>query len=291
MKLSHLLVAAIVCLFWGVNVVAAKTGVTYFPPIFFTALRFLAVLVILLPWLKLRPVQGQWGVLIPAVFFMGALHFALIFSGVKYSTASAMAIVNQLYVPFAALIALFWLDEAIPLRRATGIVIAFTGVIVFSLDGNLSDHWLGILLLVLDGMAMAVGTVLLRRMSGISPFVMQAWMAALGFPLLLLASMAIESGQTEALRTAPWQGWAALAYTVIGGNLIGHTGYYFLLQRYEVSLVTSTLLVAPLIGVLSGVVLLGEPLTPLIAMGGLMTISGVAIVLMRVPPALFAQRG
>ena len=78
MNLPHLLVAAIVCLFWGCNVVAAKIGVTHFPPIFFTALRFLAVLVILLPWLQLRPVRGQWGTLLPAVFFMGALHFALL---------------------------------------------------------------------------------------------------------------------------------------------------------------------------------------------------------------------
>src|SRR5689334_21095421 len=111
MKPFDLFVAAMVCLFWGVNAAAAKTGVTWLPPIFFTALRFLIVLGILLPWLRVAPVRGQWRVLIPAVFFMGALHFALIFSGAKLSNASAMAIVNQLYVPIAALLAWFWLGE------------------------------------------------------------------------------------------------------------------------------------------------------------------------------------
>jgi O-acetylserine/cysteine efflux transporter len=87
MKLSHLLVAASVCLFWGLNAVAAKVGVTWMPPIFFTSLRFLALVVLLAPWLRIAPVRGQWRVLVPAVVFMGALHFALIFTGVKFATA------------------------------------------------------------------------------------------------------------------------------------------------------------------------------------------------------------
>ena len=56
--------------------VAAKIGVTYIPPVFFTGLRFICVLTCLSPWFK--PAPGKWGVLIPAVFFMGGLHFALI---------------------------------------------------------------------------------------------------------------------------------------------------------------------------------------------------------------------
>ena len=281
MKFSDLLVAASVCLFWGVNAVAAKVGVTSMPPIFFTALRFLALVFLLAPWLRTEPVRGQWRVLLPAVFFMGALHFALIFTGVKFATASAMAIINQLYVPFAVVIALFWLGEDVPLRRWLGITLAFSGVLLFSLDGDARVQRLGILLLVLDAISMALGTVLLRRLYGISPFTMQAWMAVVGFPLLACASLLIESGQFEAATDAPPQAWAALAFTIVGGSLIGHTGYYYLLQRYEVSLVTSVLLLAPMIGVLSGIILLGEPVSPFVVLGGAMTIGGVAVVLRR----------
>jgi len=72
MRLSHLLLAILVCFVWGLNAVAAKVGVTYIPPVFFTALRFILVLMCLAPWL--RPVPGKWDVLIPAVFFMGGLQ-------------------------------------------------------------------------------------------------------------------------------------------------------------------------------------------------------------------------
>src|SRR5205085_10148867 len=127
-----LLLAVIVCIAWGLNAVAAKVGVTYIPPVFLTALRFVFVLMCLAPWL--RKVAGQWRVLIPAVFFMGGLHFALIFSGAKYSDASTMAIVNQIYVPISVVLAMFWLNEHVALRRWAGIGLAFCGVVVFSMD-------------------------------------------------------------------------------------------------------------------------------------------------------------
>jgi len=279
MSFPHLLLAILVCFAWGLNAVAAKIGVTYIPPVFFTALRFILVFFCLFPWLK--PVPGKWNVLVPAVFFMGGLHFALIFTGAKYSDASSMAIVNQLYVPISVLLAMVWLNESVPLKRWLGIALAFSGVVVFSLNATAASHRVGILLLVADAVSMAIGTVLLRRLSGVSPFVTQAWMAVLGVPFLLLTSFAVESGQLVSLSTAPWQAWAALAYTVLAGSLIGHTGYYILLQHYEVSLVGGTLLIGPAIGVMGGVLILGEPFTRLIIVGSAMTLLGVAIVLKR----------
>jgi O-acetylserine/cysteine efflux transporter len=279
MRLSHLALAILVCFAWGLNAVAAKIGVTYIPPVFFTALRYIAVFVCLVPWLK--PVPGKWDVLIPAVFFMGGLHFALIFSGVKLSDASTMSIVNQIYVPISVLLAMVFLGEQVPLRRWVGIALAFSGVVVFSLNANASSHLTGILLLVADALSMAIGTVLLRRLAGVNPFVVQAWMAALGVPFLLLTSFIFESGQIEAVSSAPWVAWATLAYAVIGGSFVGHTGYYILLQHYEVSLVGAMLLIGPVIGVLGGVLILGEPFTPLIVIGSAMTLLGVAVVLKR----------
>jgi O-acetylserine/cysteine efflux transporter len=194
-----------------------------------------------------------------------------------------MVIVNQLYVPISVVLAMVWLGEEVPLRRWLGIALAFCGVVVFSLDASVESHWLGVLVLFLDAISMAIGTVLLRRLSGVPPFVMQAWMAVLGIPFLFLISLVFESGQLAAVAQAPWQAWAALAYTVIAGSLIGHTFYYVLLQHYEVSLVGSVLLLGPVIGVLGGVAILGEPFTPMIVLGAAMTLMGVAVVLRRAP--------
>src|SRR5258707_2014446 len=219
MRFTHLIMAALVCIVWGFNAVAGKIGVTYIPPVFFTALRFVFVLMFLAPWLK--PVPGKWNVLIPAVFFMGGLHFALIFSGVKFSDASTMSIVNQLYMPISVLLAMVWLDEAVPLRRWLGIALACCGLISFSLDASVSSHLLGVFLLFLDAISMAIGTVLLRRLSGVQRFVMQAWMAVLGIPFLLITSLVFETGQIAAVVSAALQAWAAVAHSVVGRQPIG----------------------------------------------------------------------
>ncbi|MSP95216.1 MAG: hypothetical protein EXR00_08090 [Alphaproteobacteria bacterium] len=279
MRLPHLLLALAVCFAWGLNATAAKIGVTYMPPVFFSALRFVFVFACLFLWL--RPTPGKYGALIPAVFFMGALHFGLIFTGARLSDASTISIVNQLYVPISVLLAIVWLGERVHWRRWLGIAIAFGGVVVFSSDASVAAHPFGVFIMVLDAIAMGIGTVLLRRIQGVPVFVMQAWMAAIGAPALLLASFVLESGQVQSALAAPWQAWAALAYSVLISSLIGHTGYYILLQNYDVSLVGSVLLLGPAIGVLGGVLILGEPFTPLIVVGSLMTLAGVGIVLMR----------
>ena len=279
MRLPHLLLALAVCFAWGLNATAAKIGVTYMPPVFFSALRFVFVFACLFLWL--RPTPGKYGALIPAVFFMGALHFGLIFTGARLSDASTISIVNQLYVPISVLLAIVWLGERVHWRRWLGIAIAFGVVVVFSSDASVAAQPFGVFIMVLDAIAMGIGTVLLRRIQGVPVFVMQAWMAAIGAPALLLASFVLESGQVQSALAAPWQAWAALAYSVLISSLIGHTGYYILLQNYDVSLVGSVLLLGPAIGVLGGVLILGEPFTPLIVVGSRMTLAGVGIVLMR----------
>jgi O-acetylserine/cysteine efflux transporter len=269
-----------VCLAWGFNAVAIKVGATHFPPLILGAMRCVVVFLCFLPWLRPAP-RGQGRLLLAATFVTGALHFALIYIGTQMSSASIMAIVGQLYVPFAALLAIVWLNERVGWLRWTGIGIAFVGMAIFSADGNVAVHWDGLLILVADAMTMAVGTVLFRKLAGVSPWTMQAWMAAQAWPILLAASLAFETGQIAAIAAAPWQGWAALVFTIVGGSLLGFTGYYLLLQRYEVSLVAGMLLVSPVISVLAGVAMLDEPFTPQLAVGALITLAGVGAVLAR----------
>ncbi len=280
MRPGDLLLVAVVCIAWGFNAVAIKVGCDSFPPILFGAVRNGIVFLVMLPWLRAVP-KGQAPILLISTFFNGALHFALIYTGTMLSSASIMAIVDQLYVPFAALLAIWWLNERANWLRWTGIGIAFVGMAIFSAEGHVAPHWAGLIFLVLDAMSMAVGSVLFRKLSGVSPWVMQAWMAGQAFVVLTAGSFLFETGQMQALAAAPWQGWTALIYTVIGGSLVGFTGYYLLLQRYEVSLVGALCLISPVISVIAGVLMLHEPFTLQIAIGAAVTLLGVGVVLMR----------
>jgi O-acetylserine/cysteine efflux transporter len=52
MSAIQIVCAATVPLLWGYQFVAIKVGVTQFPPLFFLALRFLAIGLLLIPFVK-----------------------------------------------------------------------------------------------------------------------------------------------------------------------------------------------------------------------------------------------
>ena len=121
----HLLLLLLICTIWGFNFVAAKVGVGQIPPLLFTGLRFLILALVLIPFLKPAPGRMRDVLLIAA--FNGAIHFGLMFTGVALAAASVVAVVAQLNVPFATLLSIFVLGEAVRWRRWLGMAMAFGG--------------------------------------------------------------------------------------------------------------------------------------------------------------------
>jgi len=70
-------------------------------------------------------------------------------------------------------------------------------------------------------------------------------------------------------------------FTVVLVNVFGHGAFYWLLRRYDASLIAPLTLMAPLVGVISGVALLGDEITWQLVTGGLMALAGVGIVAAR----------
>ena len=72
--------AVAVPLLWGYQFVAIKAGVTEFPPLFFLAVRFLAIALLLIPFVK-RPTRRQFGPVAAISVFLGGLNFGLFYVG------------------------------------------------------------------------------------------------------------------------------------------------------------------------------------------------------------------
>ncbi|MEX2454082.1 MAG: EamA family transporter, partial [Rhodospirillaceae bacterium] len=80
MPLIQILSAVAVPLLWGFQFVCIKTGVGQFPPLFFLALRFLAIALLLVPFVK-RPTRAQLGPVAVISVFLGGLNFGLFYVG------------------------------------------------------------------------------------------------------------------------------------------------------------------------------------------------------------------
>ncbi|MDS4028368.1 MAG: EamA family transporter [Candidatus Contendobacter sp.] len=262
---------------WAFNFIAGKAGVTHFQPLLFTALRFAVLLLALLPFLRWIP--GRMRGVLSIALMQGMLHFTLIFLGLGASgDVSSVAIVAQLYVPFSALLAVVWLGETLDRRRLTGIASAFGGVLVIGFDPIVFQHLDALLLITAGAAAMAVATIQMRQLHGVSVFVLQAWIALCATPALALLSLLFEHGQWDAVRTATALELAAPVYSAIGASLIGHGIVYYLLGRYPVSATTPLMLLSPVLAVVFGVLLWGDVLTWKLVLGGILTLAGIAVI-------------
>lgn len=276
MPLRHIGLILAISFFWGINFVVAKYALAEMSPLLLTSLRFIIVSIILSPFLRFH--KDQLPLLLCIGLTAGAFNFGFFFLGLQYASASAAAVFVQLNAPFAVLLSVFFLGEHLSKHNIIGLVLAFAGVMVLSFDPGIFTYKLGLMFVTLCAMFVAISNVLMKKLEGVGVLDLQCHVALISFPILMLGSWALEDGQFEAMRTASWIPWASIAFMVFGANIIGHGGVYYLLQRYEVSRISTMLLLAPCIGVLSGVLLLDEPMSIRIAAGALVTLVGVAVI-------------
>ncbi|MEK9971142.1 MAG: DMT family transporter [Ferrovibrio sp.] len=280
MKPQHIALMLLICAVWGGNFVVTKLAVNHFPPVFFTALRFGLVALLMLPWLRWKP--GQMRNVLIAALCMGTVHFALIILGIaKADDVSVVAVVTQLGVPIVTLMAVLLLGERIRWKRAAGIALAFAGTVVISFDPKVMNYQLAIALILLGVITYSFGQITVRRIRDVDTFTMQAWVGIISAPSLLLISLLLESGHVEQSLSATAWHWTAVAYAAIAVSVIGHGGTYYLLRRYPVSIVNPGFTLAPIFGVLSGVFFLNEHLSGRVIAGTVLTLVGVLIVALR----------
>lgn len=263
---------------WGLNFIAGKIGAELFQPLFFTALRFLFLLLLMLPWLK--PAPGHMMPLLRVAFLLGVLHFAMIFIGLNAGgNIASIAITTQLYVPFSAILASVFLREKISLMSILSIAVAFGGVMVIGFDPIVFNHLDAILWVAGAALVMAAATILMRQCPNLGVFRLQAWIAVVALPSLSLLSAIFESGQTEILMEAAILDLWSPLYSAVGASIIGHGMVYYLLGRYPVSIVTPLLLPTPIIATFLGVLIFGDILGWKMIVGGAMTLVGVLMLL------------
>ncbi len=280
MKPIHVAFVLLVDLLWAVNFVAIKEAVMVMPPLLSVALRYGVVLLACLPFLRWVP--GRMALLLATGVLTGAVQFGLgAYAFHVADNLSALAIAGQAGVPLSLILAILIDGERIAWKRTLGILFAIAGVLLLVFDPRIADERLGILLNFGASFCWAAGNLLFKRLTGLPVLTIYGWQALMSVPLLLLASYFAEPGGIMGLPQAPWAGFFWVAYSAIGSSLIGHAGISWLLQRYPVTAITPLTLPTPLLAVLVAVAVYGTPITPLMWLGGALTIVGVTIIALR----------
>ena len=281
MSLRDIALIIVVMAVWGANFGVSKLGLEELPPLMLIGLRFALTALLLVPFTRL-PLNKVWPVLVLSVS-LGFAHFALMFTGLQKVDASTAAIAAQVQVPFSALLAVIFFKDRLGWRRSLGMALAIVGVVLLAGEPQTSSNMLYLAMIIAGSMIWAVAAIQMKHLADVDALTLNGWMALFAAPQLLIASWLLEDGQLEAIATAGWKGWGAVAYMAIVVTIFGYGIWMKMLSRYQVNQVMPFTLLAPVFGVVAGIIMLGEELSLLKLLGGAITICGVAIITIRRP--------
>lgn len=266
---------------WGSTFVVTKELIALWPP--FT-LAFARVAIGTLVLMPLAMARHRRGMRLPwrTIWIMGLLGVALYYLSFNvamlYISASQGALVQASIPAMTALVAVVWLRERASAWRWLGIVLSVGGVlIVFS--GNSTDGagstLLGNALMAASVVCWALYTAMAKRVAGFDSLVVTVCVTGAG-SLLLLPLSAYEV-VSKGLQLLPMIGWLGVGY--LGGVASGlaYVLYNASLRHLDASAVGVYTNLIPVVGVLTGVIVLGEPLSLRAVVGGAVVMLGVWI--------------
>ena len=275
----------LIYLIWGMNWVVMKTANTFFPPITFVAYRFLfGALVLLSVWFWLHlplPKKKYW----PWIFLTGILQMGLNNIAAQTSMltlgAGMVSVLNYSMPVFAAVMAHFLLGERLNWRKGAGIVLAIAGMAVLMdvhAGGDVTAICIGLLSAVFWGLA---SIFVKLKLSDVNPISLTTWQMVCASLSLLAYTAIVPQGEviwnTESV--------LCLIYNGVLASALAFFLWSWILQHIEVSTASVAVLAVPVVGVVGGILCLGEPMTLHIFFGMLMIMAGIYIVVTNKRPS------
>ncbi|MNL15380.1 putative amino-acid metabolite efflux pump [compost metagenome] len=276
MNAIHIVAAVLVPLLWGLQYVVIKAGLTVLPPLLFAGLRFAVIAAILIPFIGRIRRQDIRPIFLISLF-MGGVNFAGAFIGLTQAPAGIAGIANQLWTPFTLMLAWPMLGERPSARVMLGVAIALCGVAFAVVDPGLNVPAIPMLFVVVSAVGLATGNVLAKKFGAVDPVRLFAWMSFFTAFQLLGLSLIVESGQMQALQSASSSEWLAFAFTVVLGGIVAFITWFWLIARFSMAQVAPYALLQSFFAIGAGVAFRHEPITPMLILGAVVCVSGVAL--------------
>ena len=278
-----------VCAIWGTVWLFIKLGVSDVPPFAFAATRLVIALLILAPVTLIRgdvvPRRSEDRRLIAVTGMMlFTANYALLYWAAQYISSGLMAVLQAITPAFALLVAQPLLpDERITVAKLVGLFVGTAGVaIIFADELRVSGLLSAAACAAVVGSAffVALAYVLVRARGGhLASTTVMVGQITCGLPALLVLSIAGEGNPL----TVRWTKTAlvAVCYLAVAGSIVAFWLNYWLMKRIGATRMLLTSILEPLLAVLLGAVVLGERLSPRVAIGGALVLMSVALVMKR----------
>lgn len=270
--------------FWGGTFIAGRVLAPLVDPVTAAFLRFALASSLLLGWLyvlrgALPRLSRRQAVGMIILGGTGVLAYNLLFfAGLRSVEAGRAALIVALNPVVIALASVWLFDERLCLRQVTGIVLSLLGAFIVIGRGEpgtllRGDVGGGELLLLGCVVSWVLYTLIGKRLlHQLSPLVAVTYSSVAG--TLMLGALVVWHGGFDLALMADPTVWVSVGYLAVFGTVLAFVWYYGGVQAIGAGRAGQFINLVPVSGVLLGALLLGEPLTGSLVLGGALVVVG-----------------
>ncbi|PWE35026.1 EamA family transporter [Pelagicola sp. LXJ1103] len=274
-------------LMWGLNWPAVKYLLSDMPPFTLRAFGFTCAAIALVGIVRalghtMRPAPGEARALLLTGGFIVFGFNLLTALGQLFTPASEAAIIAYTMPAMTAILSALFLGEVLHRRHVLAIFISLAGLVLLA-SADLAHFFaapLGPALMFGAALSWAIGNVMMRaQVWTLSPLVRVAWFfvisAAMIWPFALIFER--QSALTLPSRDVLW----IFAYHVCGPMVACYVLWTVILGRLPATVAAISTLIAPVVGVISAVWLLGEEMPWQKTLALVLIVTSIALTLLR----------
>ncbi len=282
--------ALVVVLVWGINFVVMKFALRDFTPFQLGAARYVFAVLPLV--LFVRPPGIPWKWLAFYGLFQGVGQFGILFVALKVGMTAALAsVLLQTQVFFTALFGFVLLHERASRPLQAGMLLAALGLACFALNylapegGTPATTLAGFVLTLAAASMWAMSNIVARHVqqggTAYSPLAFVVWSSIFAILPFTLLSLVFDPEATRWQWTqARASSWLAVAYLGWVATILGYSLWTGLLKRHPANRVAPFSLGVPVVGLSTGMLVLGEAITPWQWAGILLVVAALACVML-----------
>lgn len=268
----------LVAALWGFNFVVIKLGLDNFPPLLFSALRFLFAAVPLVFFIR-RP-ETPWRLIIGIGLMLGVVKFSLLFVGMKVGVPPGLAsLILQSQAFFTVILAMIVFSERPRPLQLFGMGLAFGGIALIASTVNGDFNATGLALAIAAAVAWACSNMLMKKVGRVQMLNLMVWVSLVPPIPLLVISVLFEGWQRDidAIMHINLMGAGAVLFVAYVATVFGFGVWGAMISRYGVATVAPFSLMVPVFGMSSAALLLGEALGPVRILAAALIIAGLIL--------------
>ena len=252
-------------LVWGFNWVTMKVALGEVPPLIFRVFCLGLGPVVLIAALYatgerlVAPPRDQWWRVIVVAFFNIMMWNVLVAFGITLIPAGRGAMLGYTMPALAVPLSIWLLHERATPRKLIGLVLGLTGIALLMGQSlaELGQAPAGALMILGAAASWALGSVLQKRYPVKIPVAsFTVWVMLLGGLPMIAGSLLFEDW--SALGSVGPAGWFGVAYNVVLAFGWAHWAWFKIVAEVPVTVFSITILLVPLLSVVTGMVFLGE---------------------------------